>query len=226
MDDRDEVLEGLAAMLDDLALVGDAMTVGELDGFVTGLVLVPEVIPPSDWLPEVWGADTELENTEADGATVSALVRHHNRVARTLALEPDRYGPVVEVDEDTHEVFWHAWIGGFARAMRLRPGAWERVEASDELDVIEAVEVIRTLYAAANGMSKLTEEGIEVLESMAPMLIGGMVRDLNARKKFRGASTGERLVPGPPRAMVGEHENSARCGCGSGRQYSRCCGAH
>ena len=37
MDDRDEVLEGLAAMLDNLALVGDAITVGELDGFVTAI---------------------------------------------------------------------------------------------------------------------------------------------------------------------------------------------
>ena len=213
-------------MLGNLARVGDAMTVGELDGFVTGLVVVAEIVPPSDWLPEVWGADTELERIEADEGTVAALLGHYNRVARALAFEPQNYGPVLEVDENTSEVFWNAWIRGFARAMRLRPGAWERIEGGDELDVIEAVEVIRTLYAAANGTSKLAEEGIELLESMAPTLIGGMVRDLNARKKFRGVSAGERLVPGPPRARVGEDENHAPCGCGSGRQYSRCCGAH
>ena len=186
----------------------------------------PELGPPSEWLPEVWGADTELERIEADEATVAALLRHYNRVARTLAFEPQNYGPVLEVDENTGEVFWKAWIRGFARAMRLHRGAWERIEGSAELDVIEAVEVIRTLVAAANGVSKLAEEGIELLESMAPTLIGGMVRDLNARKKFRGVSAGERLVPDPPRARVGEDENHAPCGCGSGRQYSRCCGAH
>ena len=57
---------------------------------------------------------------------------------------------------------------GFARAMRLHSGAWARIEASDELGVIEAVKVLQTLYAAANGTPRLAEEAIELLERMAP----------------------------------------------------------
>ena len=195
MDDRDEALERLAAMLGGLADEGEAMTVGEMDGFVTGLVVYPERIPPSEWLAIVWGADTEFGSSEEAEATASALIGHYNWVARTLAFEPERYGPVLEVEEGTDAVFWKAWIGGFARAMRLRPAAWARIEGSDELDVIEAVQVIHTLYAAMNGTSKLKEEGLELLESMAPTLIGGMVRDLNVRKQSRGVSVEPRLVP-------------------------------
>ena len=95
-----------------------------------------------------------------------------------------------------------------------------------EMDVIEAVEVIHTLYEAANGTSKLTQEGLDLLDSMAPTLIGGMVRDLNVRKPSRGVSADERLVPGLGSAIGGKAVREAPCGCGSGRPYHRCCGAH
>ena len=61
MDDRIEALERLAAMLEALADKGEAMTVGETDGFVTGLAVYPERIPMSEWLPIVWGAAMSSE---------------------------------------------------------------------------------------------------------------------------------------------------------------------
>ena len=93
-DDRDETLERLVAMLHDL---GEAMTAGEMDGFVTGLLAVEELVPPSDWLPVVWRPDTEFDSIEAAEATAAALVGHYNGVAGTLAYEPENYGPVLEV---------------------------------------------------------------------------------------------------------------------------------
>ena len=226
VDDRVEALERLAALLDALADRGEPMTVGEMDGFVTGLVVYPEVILPSEWLWAVWGADTDFGSIGDGEETVAALIGHYNWVARTLANEPAVYGPVLEVDEGTEEVFWKAWIVGFVRAMRWRPGAWARIEGSDELDVIEAVQVIHTLYAAANGTSKLTEEGLDLLDGMAPMLIGGMVRDLSVWQKSRGVSAEARLVADVPGAAGWTAEQNRQCGCGSGRAYDRCCGAH
>ena len=37
-----------------LALGDDAMLLEELDGFVAGLLVRPELIKPSEWLPVVW----------------------------------------------------------------------------------------------------------------------------------------------------------------------------
>ncbi len=44
----------------DLFLASDAspehcMQVSDLDGFLTGVAIGPELIVPSEWLPEVWG---------------------------------------------------------------------------------------------------------------------------------------------------------------------------
>ena len=54
-------INDLEDLLDSLELMLDAMSVSELDGFVAGLLLCPEMIAPSEWLPEVWGMDGEPE---------------------------------------------------------------------------------------------------------------------------------------------------------------------
>ena len=225
-DDRDEALQRLAVRLNELCQEGEAMTVGKMDGFVTGLLVCAQIVPPSEWLPVVWGPETEFESIEEAEATVAALIGHYNGVARTLAYEPENYGPVLEVDEATDEVFWIAWIRGFESAMGLHPETWEQIKRNDEQDVTEAVKVINALYAAANGTSDLAEKGLDLLESMAPTLIGGMVRDLDARKQSRGPGAGERLVADLPGATGEKAGRDEPCGCGSERRYDRCCGAH
>ena len=112
------------------------------------------------------------------------------------------------------------------RAMRLPPGTWARIKGSDELVVVEAVHVIHTLYAAANGTSKVATEGLGLLDSLAPTLISGMVQDVNVHKRSRGVSADARLVPGLASAMCGTVVREAQCGCGSGRAYYNRCGAH
>ena len=42
-----------------LALGDDAMLLEELDGFIAGLLVCPELIKPSEWLPVVWGSEGE-----------------------------------------------------------------------------------------------------------------------------------------------------------------------
>ena len=155
-------------------------------------MVLPETAPAREWLPSVWGPGTAFEDSEEAADMRAALIRHYEGVARKLARKPEQYAPVLEVDERTEEVFWQPWIAGFARAMRLRPAAWARIETSNELDVIEAVQVVQTLYAAANGTSALAEERRDLLDSLALMLIGGIMRDLNASTRRQGEGVGER----------------------------------
>ena len=110
--------------------------------------------------------------------------------------------------------------------MRLRLGGWARIELNNELDVFEAMQVIQTLYAEASGTSRLSKEGLEMLESMAPIVIGGMVRDLNEVKQHGSGSSAEQFVPAVPEAAGRTTVRDASCSCGSRRPYNRCCGAH
>ena len=222
--EAEEDLQQLARKLRKLAEKGAAMPAVEMDGFVTGLQLLPEVVPAPEWVVHVWGPETEFDNIGEAVEMEAALLGHYHGVGRTLEKEPDQYRPLLEEDMRGGGVVWKPWILGFARALRLRPAAWARIESNDNLDVQEALQVMQRLYEAATGTSGLEPAGLDLLDEMAPMLICGMVRELSALTpsqggaKRRGANVRE---VSPPTA-----ERQVPCACGSGRPYRRCCGAH
>lgn len=76
--------------------------------------------------------------------------------------------------------------------------------------------MIQTLYAAASGTSRLSEEGLELLDTMAPELIAGMVQDLNGIKESRGAGAAERLGRG---AVGGTTVRDGLWGCAPVRPF-------
>ena len=67
---------GQPNLLDALPLENDPMSVSELDGFLTGVLACPEMIPPSDWLSQVWGAtgDAKFPDLATAEATIGAVM--------------------------------------------------------------------------------------------------------------------------------------------------------
>ena len=55
MSDTDPELDRLRDLLNAIPAERDGMTVAELDGYVAGLNVCPEMVLPSEWLPVVWG---------------------------------------------------------------------------------------------------------------------------------------------------------------------------
>lgn len=82
-------IDHLEELLSNIEVMPDAMCVSELDGYVAGLLLCPEMIVPSEWLPEVWALDGEpqFENIEEARATIGAVMAHYNRVAERDCAE-------------------------------------------------------------------------------------------------------------------------------------------
>ena len=126
-----------------------------------------------------------MSGVEMDGF-VTGLQPERVPLSEWMAPEPELYGPALEVDERTQVVIWKPWIGEFSRARGGAPTGGARIEASKESDVLEAMQVVQTLYAAANGTGWLSDEGLELLDIMAPVLIGGMAQNLNELKKRQG----------------------------------------
>ena len=129
MSDTDPDLDRLQDLLNAIPVERDGMTVAELDGYVAALIVCPEVILPSEWLPGVWGGEHEFVDVAEAEATIAAVMEHYNRIARELAEHPEDYAPVFEIDPNSGETLWEPWIDGFERAMRLRPDAWEEISA-------------------------------------------------------------------------------------------------
>ena len=114
-----------------LALGEETMLIEELDGFIAGLLICPELIKPGEWLPIVWGRDGDdpqpnFDNLDHVNRVLGLLMEHYNDVARTLMERPDRYSPLFAVDKRNGDILWELWIEGFEKAVNLRPAGWQK----------------------------------------------------------------------------------------------------
>ncbi len=112
MPHTDEELATLATLLHNLPIENDGMTVAELDGFVAGLLVCPEMIMPSEWLPVVWGDDVveTFRDEEHLKITLNAVMDHYNRIAKLLASSPDDYQALFGVDPNSDDILWEPWV--------------------------------------------------------------------------------------------------------------------
>ena len=122
--DFSELPQSLQRLDDILADAGDeAMLLTELDGFLCALVVSPTPVSKSEYWPFDWAVD-QRGLPQSGFEDIEALVD-----ARLAAIEEElsqgAYGPLFEVDEDTDDVIWQAWMSGFQQAMLLRFDAWD-----------------------------------------------------------------------------------------------------
>ena len=173
-------IEELLTLLNRLPAEQGAMTPGELEGYVTGLIVCPETIPLSEWLPVVWGGEDTVAFGGAWKTEVASRIvaDHYNRISGSLLYGSGQYVPFYEVDDGSDEPLWEPWISCFERAMRLRPDAWERVVDSGETEAAASVNMILAFYDICQGQSDLADDAIEERDSIALDLIPGFVQTL------------------------------------------------
>jgi len=229
MPHTDQELETLATLLHDLPIENDGMNVAELDGFVAGLLVCPEMIMPSEWLPVVWGDDVAASFRDKDQAavTLNAVMDHYNRIAKLLATSPDDYQALFGVDLNSDEILWEPWISGFERAMRLRPDSWDAIIESRDEEAASCIAMVISLNEIDQGTSELTEQAIDELDEIAPSYIAGIVITLNAWTKSRLQSPTSAFGAANMNVTPFRSPKAGRndpCPCGSGKKHKKCCG--
>ena len=61
-----------------------SMNLEQLDGFLAALICGPELVPPSKYLPKIWGDQTVFEDASSAQEFLSLILRHWNAIADTL----------------------------------------------------------------------------------------------------------------------------------------------
>jgi uncharacterized protein len=199
----------------------DAMLLGELDGYLAGLIVCPDPIEPSEWLPPIWsddGGESPFEEEDEARWYAGLVIQHYDSVTRTLNRGPGHYKPFFEVDARHNEVMWEMWIEGFAIAMTLRPDSWAEMVPGDS--AADALAGLVTLAAIARDESDLDRPTIDKLTADAPVLIPGWIDTLHAwrSREYPAASASP---DSPSSAKIGRNDP---CPCGSGKKYKKCCG--
>jgi len=202
MTDLPRRLRLLDAMIDNLMQQGgEPMLLSQLDGFVAGLVVSPELIPPEEWLPLAW--DVEAGEGASDfGASgpsagfVSLVMEHYNATA--VDLSAGNWAPLFDVDERHDETLWEIWIEGFELAASLRRESWGRIIEGDE-DGALAFSGLIQLSEIANQESELTKDQIAALTKEAPDLIAFWLGVLHAASPRPSFVTPDQGAQGPPK---------------------------
>ena len=140
--------------LDDLLLLmpDEAMLLPTPDGVLTGIVLCPETIPRSEWLPLVWEEPDETQsNLLRQGdliKEVTGLVMAHFNGLAAQRENPDRkiFPEIGYHDVPGHEeIDWESWIAGFFEAVLMRLPAWEPVFECDDEEAVSSFSMLAAL---------------------------------------------------------------------------------
>ncbi len=118
----------------------NSMGISDLDGFLTGVAIGPELIMPSEWMPVVWGGDTpQFKNAREAERVLSALMERYNEIVGGFDRSPPAFAPIFWKTKDG-TVIAADWAAGFYDAIMLRRKAWKPLfdhrEGSKLLDPI------------------------------------------------------------------------------------------
>jgi len=114
----------------------ECLLLSDLDGFLTGVAIGPEVVMPSEWLPHVWGGDEPVFDDPAQASAIlGTIMGRYNTILREVA--EGAFGPIFwETVDGT--VIAADWAEGFMQAAmtpaRAAPGAslWSAAVACTE----------------------------------------------------------------------------------------------
>ncbi|CAN5530524.1 YecA family protein [soil metagenome] len=208
----DSYLDELDSIL--LNQLDEGMLLSELDGYLTGLIVSPDLVRQSLWLKPIWG-DAPPAFPDAAGLQhfLDLVMRRYSDILESLN-DPGEYEPLLETDTRTGETLWELWIDGFTKAMKLAPRGWNRIRVSEDEAPKAAIVGITSLAALDEGRSGFSEEEEDRWDREAPSLIPIWVQMLHEWRL-------ENDPHGPSSAKVGRNDP---CTCGSGKKYKKCCG--
>jgi len=214
------------AFLSSPAAPQPAMSLLELDGYLTGVIVAPSLIQPTRWMAGLW-IDNEPPFEEAEEIQIafSAVGMMFNtlsgRIDRSLRrLETDRlcdYRPAFQTNEGkpSHDAV-RRWARGFYRAMALAPAEWTALAEDERMlpiftPLVGFIENNDPKFEPAEDFEQRLDEAAAQLPRTILLL-----RKIAQLRENRPSTMATRT-------KVGRNDP---CPCGSGKKYKRCCGSN
>jgi uncharacterized protein len=128
-----EMIEELDEFLLSDGAPPDSMGISDLDGLLTGIVVGPELIMPSEWIPVIWqGGEPTFADAQQAERIMSIIMARYNEIIRELDSEPDEFRPILWQASDGRYLAAD-WCEGFMDAVELRVDAWQPLLEADAM---------------------------------------------------------------------------------------------
>ena len=213
-----------------LALDDDAMVLEELDGFIAGLLILPEAVPPGEWFAAAFRLGKRRRSVFASidhaNAVLDLVMAYHDDIVRTLARDPELYQPRFPIDPVNGDVIWELWIEGFAAAVALRRERFEAYELVGGDVTVAARSLMRAIGVALDDNPDPIEHGNVSRNALADIREAVLTLYRYRRSGASLPGTPDFAERPNPFASFGKSGRNEPCPCGSGKKYKRCCGAN
>jgi yecA family protein len=128
--DEELMVEVLYRFIEDGGCPDKAFTGYEAYGFITGLWVQPDLVPPSQWIPQFWGGEQSApvyRDAEEARAISAALMALYNQVGEDFQAGEYAIG-LPEPDESDAAAMASRYCFGVLRGLGLRPAvlSWLR----------------------------------------------------------------------------------------------------
>jgi len=196
-----------------------AMDASTLEGFLTALVIGPNVIPPSQYMPWIWDMydgkeEVIFDSMEQAQETMSQFMEVWNDIANAFSTNPSSFEPAY-----FRAVEWGAaeWCEGFLLGSRLSGEPWAGLWMIEPKFITP---FLRLGDEAGIEITKKEKSAEKWMNAVPDALVKIHAYWLENRASVTGHS--------PAVPVRREYNNAGRndpCPCGSGKKFKKCCGA-
>lgn len=224
-------LDRLAELLDAVS-GGKGMNLERADGYVAALLCTPTLVPLSEYLPALFGAET-MDDLAFDGQdqaqeAIMLLMRHRNFMASTLQrslTDREALYDLLLLEDEAGVVRGNDWARGF-----LRGAAWDRAAWADLLGNEQQGGAVLAMFALAHEDDPDPELRHTVVDEskrdeLIMLMMAGLVRAYAWFEPQRREAMAAYAAPQPPRRSGPKVGRNEACPCGSGRKFKHCHGA-
>ena len=194
------------------------LDVSDLDGFFTALVSGPVMIPPSRWLPAVWGDfEPEWETAKDFEAVVSLMIRHMNGIVAMLIEQPEDFEPMFLENTLKGKAYTIVddWCEGYVRGVQLAADVWST--GGLEMDILLLPILAFTSETDWRAHDLPSDAEIDNFRNAITPNVRAIHAYWLARREGHVSS------PEPARRSQTSVGRNDPCPCGSGKKFKKCC---
>lgn len=192
----------------------------ELEGYFTGLIVTPDLIPPSLWLEALWGEDEPMfDNLKQAQNVLDDVMGFYNATIEKIDAEGAAWRPMYMDSSGTVDLEKaETWVRGFWEAISLEPEGWEALVRDERTQIL--VEPFVTLIDIGEFDDHPDPDNTDEVRRESAQFIPKVLPALRALAQIRASDDIDTIRRA---RKVGRNEP---CPCGSGKKYKRCCGAN
>lgn len=128
----DEELEALDSFLLSDACGDEALSVDEVHGYLTALIVGPETVDQETWLVTAWG-HPEFGDKASEQRMTGLMLRLYSDIAATLEARRNFEPLVVEVEDEGEVVeAYEGWCFGFMIGVEQHQEMWDRLPKPEQ----------------------------------------------------------------------------------------------